>query len=357
MRRKFRAVLCAVCAAAVLLPMNPIQGGAYEGATYNVRFITKNGTRRATFIQDTKDGGGLVGEVAANQWDWRLDTSQALIKDAEPNTVTPLKTIPQGQIHILQIDADLCGAAIEPVEGKSIVLEGVGLSDQKDISVSTSVSGETLKIQLQGKTGKVRYVNFTPGNRRNTIRIGIPKDILQKAEFTVGTAFVLMDGLNLPVTASTSNGTFQVKGTQLTQPIACEAANGTILIEGDTVGSTVQCKAANGTVSLQAGAFSGEAVMSALNGDVIGRVSELLGNFHGEVKNGDISFHFEKQPENLTLHADTYWDADTLPAGWRDGQIWGNGKPTLTLKKANGDIQVTCGKNAVSKEKPSVVIR
>lgn len=357
MKRNLRAAICAVCAAAALLPVVPGRVSAKNNSGISV---FKGDDSSVSFSQRYNDEECILGDMFLNKWEKKQDEVK---KGLTPNAVTPLKTIPQGKIHTLIVKADLYGVAVEPIDGTSIVLEGVGMKDKNEAAVTSSVLDGVLTVQVTGKKNTPRYIKVTSGDRYNTIRVGIPKSLLQEAQVSVGSALVLMDGLNTPVSAGVSNGSLKIKGTDLSKAMTLESENGMVKIQGDTVSGKIQGTTVNGVISIKADTFSGNAELSAENGVVSfsaetftgnavtkagngvisGKITEYLGSLKSEVGNGMIDLQLERQPKNLTFRVDGPSLLTSLPEGWSSGRVWGDGKPLLELKKGNGIAKVKVG--------------
>lgn len=331
--------------------------------------VTLQGSESGTMAYcNIRTGEAIVGNGTSEQeglW-WGTwgghDPLQTARDAATPNTVSDLKTIPADGITALHLRARLVGVALEPSSSGQFELSCVGFSDTGPFPVTTEVRGGTLSIQIEGADGQFYYVNTSADNRCNTLRIGVPADLLSALSLDCSTACVLVDGLDLPVQCDTGNAMVLVHDETRTQPLTMSCTNGTLGLSADTVSGDVKLTATNGSVSLLAGTVTGNLTLTATNGSVKAQADTLttarLRAENGSVKaevgvvaesvyagvsNGKLDFHLTRTPTDLTFHGQGWHLLDALPEGWTDGCAFGPGTPELTLECGNGDAEFTVG--------------
>lgn len=294
------------------------------------------------------------------------DPWSALRSASTPNTVTAIQTIPNQKISILQVNADLCGVAVEPCKSESFELSYIGVKDTGDIIVEAEVKDGVLTVTCTGATPTEGYVSTSPDFRVNTVLVGVPAGALDEIRLDCGVGSLLVNGLDVPVDGVGNSGLIRVTGNEITSAVELRSGSGALSVQGTTVSAPVTMNAKNGSVELAADIVTGQAELSAQNGSVDvqadrldfarlesrnGMITADVGivgkNVFAGVENGMLEFHLTQKPQNLTFRLSGGWDGrwgPGLPKGWRDGYTVGTGKPVLELSAAsNGILAFTAG--------------
>lgn len=322
----------------------------------------------------------IVGKIKKNMM--KLDTNELLkiIQEANPNTVSKIKTIPLGKISQLEIQSDLCGIAIEPSSSGQFELDYIGVSNKDIFHVETSVNNTKLTVSVKGGSGtKFYYVNTSADSRTNTIRIKVPK--LSTINIKDNDGNILISNVDANVSGSTKSGLIKVANPNLTTDNKLTCENGDIIISGtkvsgkldlgtengdvnvfsDLVSGSTNMYCTNGDIKMNARENSGNVAMSCTNGDVVYDVKTINGTTklsctNGDINasvdtinnkltletgNGDVYLNLKKKPINLTYNGpgSSKWKI-VLPKGWKRGFKIGNGIPILNLVCGNGDVTI-----------------
>lgn len=331
---------------------------------------------------------------------------------SKPNTLTAISTIPAKGITGLRVNANLCALVLERSTSGKFELAYQGVEDVRTISVTTAVKDGLLTVTAEGTLEEYLYLSAAPNRRVNCVRLLVPEAVLKTLTVDCGEGIIVSNGLALPtvsggairgivslktgtvsapITLSTGNGDLTVKADTISAAIAMETSNGGAEVEAGTVSGGVTLTTKNGDVELDAGTSTGKLILTArngcvdadvknvkdaefraTNGDVDVTLGTVTGNTTCAVTNGTLEVELTKRPANLTFHIgggweenrwdgdwdddwddDKDWDerdshSDSLPSGWYDGLVLGNGKPTLTLSAAsNGDLTFKAPKISV----------
>lgn len=304
-----------------------------------------------------KSDGGYYKHSGSDPW-------AALRSASTPNTVTDIKTIPNQNIVTLQVNADLCGVAVEPSESGSFEFSYIGVKEAGDIAVETAIKDGLLTVTCTGVIPTEGYVNTDPDFRVNTVLVGVPSGVLQEIRLDCGVGSLLVNGVDVPVRGIGVRGPIRVTGDTISASVELQSDSGTLAVQGTTVSAPVTLNARNGSVALTAATVTGKADLSAKNGSVDvkadqmdnarlesrnGSITAELGavgeNVFAGVENGMLEFHLTKEPQDLAFHLSGGWDGrwgPDLPKGWHDGYTVGTGKPVLELSVApNGILNFT----------------
>ena len=292
------------------------------------------------------------------------DPWATLRSDSTPNTVTDIKAIPNQNITALQVNADLCGVAVESSESGNFEFSYIGVKETGDIAVETVIKDGVLTVTCTGAMPTEGYVSTDPGFRVNTVLVGVPTEVLQEIRLDCGVGSLLVNGVDVPIRGIGSRGLIRVTGDTISASVELQSDSGALAVQGTTVSAPVTLNARNGSVALAATTVTGKVDLSAKNGSVdvkadqmdnarlesrngsitaeIGAVGE---NVFAGVENGMLEFHLTKEPQNLAFHLSGGWDGrwgPDLPKGWHDGYTVGTGKPVLELSAApNGILSFT----------------
>ena len=312
------------------------------------------------YHQDYEDGDEAILSDTLDHTVSMKDVLNEYRSEAAANTMQQLKTIPSAGITKLKVTSNLCGVVITPAAGDAFDLSLVGVKDPDAYTVNDQVSGNKLEIGIQGAAG-TQFISTRPQELVNVLRIGVPASVILDIEITDTTGCVLISGLDSAVTASTANGVIRVQNEMLSHSITMESANGAVMAVGtksitgkvklDTANGDVMVKsdallgtltgtAQNGSVQVRAGTLY-NAKLSASNGEVDVEAAVIGQDVYASVDNGEMSFVLTAAPVNLTFQIEgAYVNRDnvSLPGGWTDGKVFGDGKPVLCLKVANGDL-------------------
>lgn len=102
--------------------------------------------------------GGYYKHSGSDPW--------ATLRSAStPNTVTAIKTIPNQNIATLQVNADLCGVAVEPSKSGSFEFSYIGVKDVGDVTVETAVKDGVPTVTCTGTMPAEGYVSINPDFR------------------------------------------------------------------------------------------------------------------------------------------------------------------------------------------------
>lgn len=367
-------------------PAPPAPEGPPEETVLQSRY---EGMETGSALIRTKSGDAAFMNPRADSGFWFSDhlgePMEKLRREAVPNTVSDAQTLAAAGVTALQINAHLCGVAVEPAGGKDFELSTVGRSNGMTITVESRADGGVLTLTCTGTIPEAAYVNPNPDFRVNTVRLGVPEGILRKINTDCGTASILVSGLDVPVRGVETNGVTCVEGKTRTSPVELHSGNGGVTVRVEDMRGAVALSAENGGVFLSGGTITGRAELSAYNGSVRveaerlddarleaynGTVEAEVGavgrNVYAGVKNGDLDFTLTQAPENLTLRLSGGWkpnagngrwedgewvdgsEPDGLPSGWYDGYTVGNGEPVLELSAAsNGGLNLWLGKKAL----------
>ena len=333
----------------------------------------------------TEDGEALFARPGSDGGFWYngnvREPMERLKDEAAANAVTHAGTLDAADVTALQVNASLCGVAVEPSQSGDFELSTVGLSNGLTIAVETERNGGTLTLTCTGTVPEAVYVNTGAAFRVNTVRLGVPAGVLKEIGVDCGSGSILVDGLDVPVTGVETSGLIRVTGEKRIAPVELHCANGCVAVQAEEIGGDVTMSAENGSVWLSGGAVTGAVNLTAQNGSVYARADRLENadlraingmveaqvgvvgeRAHAEVKNGMLTFQLTREPEDLTFRlsggwrqnsASGHWEDDDwveegeaggLPAGWYDGYTVGTGRPVLELSAAsNGMLDLKVG--------------